>query len=164
MQRIHRRLVGRHGELGQFSGVIASCQEVGSGIALYVRGEAGIGKTRLVEEFQRIASSQHFACHVGLVLDFGVGKGQDGIRAIVRSGLECSGQGETAARAAAERVLSDELLDPDQLVHLEIICWTCRSQRSYGRCMTPWIIRRATAGNARPWRSCSVGSAPAGRR
>ncbi len=62
--RIHRRLVGRHGELGQFSGVIASCQEVGSGLAFYVRGEAGIGKTRLVEEFQRIASSQHFACHV----------------------------------------------------------------------------------------------------
>jgi class 3 adenylate cyclase/tetratricopeptide (TPR) repeat protein len=116
--RIHRRLVGRHGELGQFSGVIASCREAGSGLALYVRGEAGIGKTRLVEEFQRIASSQHFACHVGLVLDFGVGKGQDAIRAIVRSCLECSGQGETAARAAAERVLSDELLDPDQLVYL----------------------------------------------
>ncbi len=54
----------------------------------------------------------------GLVLDFGVGKGQDAIRAIVRSCLECSGQGETAARAAAERVLSDELLDPDQLVYL----------------------------------------------
>src|SRR5258705_1555628 len=116
--RIHRRLVGRHGELGQFSGVIASCREVGSGLALYVRGEAGIGKTRLVEEFQRIASNQHFACHVGLVLDFGVGKGQDAIRAIVRSCLECSGQGEKAARTAAERVLSDELLDPDQLVYL----------------------------------------------
>ena len=113
-QRIHRRLVGRHGELGQFSGVIASCREVGSGLALYVRGEAGIGKTRLVEEFQRIARSQHFDWHVGLVLDFGVGKGQDAIRAIIRSCLECSGQGETAARAAAERVLSDELLDPDR--------------------------------------------------
>jgi class 3 adenylate cyclase/tetratricopeptide (TPR) repeat protein len=116
--RIHRPLVGRHGELGQFGGVIASCREVGSGLAFYVRGEAGIGKTRLVEEFQRMASSRHFACHVGLVLDFGVGKGQDAIRAIVRSCLECSGQGETAARAAAERVLSDELLDPDQLVYL----------------------------------------------
>ncbi len=116
--RLHRRLVGRHGELGQFSGVIASCREAGSGLALYVRGEAGIGKTRLVEEFQRIASSQHFACHVGLVLDFGVRKGQDAIRAIVRSCLECSGQGETAARTAAERVLSDKLLDPDQLVYL----------------------------------------------
>lgn len=116
--QIHRRLVGRHGELGQFSSIIASCQEVGSGLAVYVRGEPGIGKTRLVEEFQRIASRQHFACHVGLVLDFGVGRGQDAIRAIVRSSLECSGQGETAARAAVERVLADELLDPDQLVYL----------------------------------------------
>jgi tetratricopeptide (TPR) repeat protein len=117
-QRIHRRLVGRHGEMAQFKGVIAGCREAGTGLALYVRGEAGIGKTRLVEEFQRIASSQHFACHVGRVLDFGVGKGQDAIRAVVRSCLRCSGQGETAARAAAERLLSDELLNPDQLVFL----------------------------------------------
>ncbi|MBR0827221.1 AAA family ATPase [Bradyrhizobium manausense] len=116
--RIHRRLVGRQGELGQFSGIVASCREAGSGLALYVRGEAGIGKTRLVEEFQRIASSQNFACHLGLVLDFGVGKGQDAIRAIVRSCLECSGQAETAARAAAKRALSEELLDSDQLVYL----------------------------------------------
>jgi class 3 adenylate cyclase/tetratricopeptide (TPR) repeat protein len=115
---IHRRLVGRHGELGQFSAIVASCRKVGSGLALYVRGEAGIGKTRLVEEFQRIASRQNFACHAGLVLDFGVGKGQDAIRAIVRSCLECSVQGETDARAAAERVLSGKLLDPDQLVYL----------------------------------------------
>jgi tetratricopeptide (TPR) repeat protein len=117
-QRIHRRLVGRHGEIAQFQGVIASCREAGAGLALYVRGEAGIGKTRLVEEFQRIASNQHFACHVGRVLDFGVGKGQDAIRAVVRSCLGCAGQGETAVRAAAERLLSDELLNPDQLVFL----------------------------------------------
>ncbi|WP_172628349.1 adenylate/guanylate cyclase domain-containing protein [Bradyrhizobium ivorense] len=114
----HRRLAGRQGELGQFGGIVASCREAGSGLALYVRGEAGIGKTRLVEEFQRIAMSQHFACHLGLVLDFGVGKGQDAIRAIVRSCLECSGQAETAARAAAQRALSDGLIDPDQLVYL----------------------------------------------
>ena len=116
--RIHRRLVGRHGEMAQFKGVIGSCREAGTGLALYIRGEAGIGKTRLVEEFQRIASSQHFACHVGRVLDFGVGKGQDAIRAVVRSCLGCSGQGEAAARVAAERLLSDELLNPDQLVFL----------------------------------------------
>jgi class 3 adenylate cyclase len=117
-QRIHRRLVGRHGEMAQFNGVIAGCREAGTGLALYVRGEAGIGKTRLVEEFQRIAASKHFACHVGRVLDFGVGKGQDAIRAIVRSCLGCSGQGEKAARTAAERLLSEDLLKPDQLVYL----------------------------------------------
>jgi tetratricopeptide (TPR) repeat protein len=50
-----------------------------------VRGEPGIGKTRLVEEFQTIAESKNFACHRGLVLDFGVGKGQDAVRSIVRS-------------------------------------------------------------------------------
>ena len=38
-----------------------------------VRGEAGIGKTRVVEEFQALAEGVGFACHVGLVLDFGAG-------------------------------------------------------------------------------------------
>jgi hypothetical protein len=40
-----------------------------------MRGEAGIGKTRVVEEFQALAENAGFACHVGLVLDFGAGIG-----------------------------------------------------------------------------------------
>ncbi|MFQ5972726.1 MAG: adenylate/guanylate cyclase domain-containing protein, partial [Alphaproteobacteria bacterium] len=46
-----RPLVGRRAELAQFRGVLESCRETGLGQAIYVRGEAGIGKTRLVEEF-----------------------------------------------------------------------------------------------------------------
>ncbi len=47
-----RPFVGRRSELRQFEGALEACLETGSGLAIHVRGEAGIGKTRLVEEFR----------------------------------------------------------------------------------------------------------------
>ena len=63
-----------------------------------VRGEAGIGKTRVVEEFQALAEAEGFASHGALVLDFGAGIGQDAIRALVRSLLALSAS-STPSRA-----------------------------------------------------------------
>ena len=89
------------------------------GQAIYVRGEAGIGKTRLVEEFQRRAEAAGFACHTGLVLDFGSGTGWDAIHAVVRSLLGLGGASDPAARGAAtEQALTDGLVGVDQRVHL----------------------------------------------
>jgi class 3 adenylate cyclase len=68
------RFVGRDAELRQFSGAAEACRDTGHGLTFYLRGEAGIGKTRLVEEFQRLASGRGFARHTGLVLDFGGGE------------------------------------------------------------------------------------------
>ena len=97
-----RPFVGRRGELHQFRGVLTACLEAGRGQAVHVRGEAGIGKTRLVEEFQREAAAAGFACHSGLVLDFGAGTGRDAIRSVLRSLLGAeAGRGEEAIAAAA---------------------------------------------------------------
>ena len=76
--------VGRRLELAQFQGALSACRETGAGQAILVRGEAGIGKTRVVEEFQALAERAGFACHSALVLDFGAGIGQDAIRAAGR--------------------------------------------------------------------------------
>jgi class 3 adenylate cyclase/tetratricopeptide (TPR) repeat protein len=112
-------LVGRQGELRQFRGVIESCRDTGHGQAVLVRGEAGIGKTRLVEELTAMAEAQGFASHRGLVFDFGVGKGQDAIRALVRSLLEIpAGADKEERQAAARRALADGALDEDQGVFL----------------------------------------------
>src|SRR5581483_7206822 len=68
--------VGRHLELEQLKGILAACRANGRGQVVYLRGDAGIGKTRLVEEVTLLATQQGFAAHRGLILDFGVGKGQ----------------------------------------------------------------------------------------
>jgi class 3 adenylate cyclase len=112
-------LVGRQGELRQFEAALAACKASGRGQALYVRGEAGIGKTRLVEEFARLAAERGFTCHVGLVLDFGAGTGRDAIRSLVRGILGVGAGTDAAATAgAATRALGAGLVATEDAVFL----------------------------------------------
>ncbi len=112
-------IVGRTSELRQFHAIIETCNETHSGHFLCVRGEAGIGKTRLVEEFTVYAECKGFKCHTGLVLDFGVGRGQDALRAIVHGllGLNMASDHTDRARAV-QSVVSRGLLGEDQKVFL----------------------------------------------
>ena len=113
-------LVGRRAELRQFTAAIEACRETGRGGAIVVRGEAGIGKTRLAEEFTAVAAEHGFSSHKGLVLDFGVGKGQDATRAIVRGLIGAPvGGGKAAGHAAAEAAIAGGLLTADQRVFLD---------------------------------------------
>ena len=82
---LDRAFVGRASELGQFAAAMATCVETHRGRVIYVRGEAGLGKTRLIEEFQRSARANGFACHNGLVLDFGAGSGRDAVSAVIKA-------------------------------------------------------------------------------
>lgn len=119
LQKNLRPFVGRRAELRQFAGAIEACHETGKGQTVYVRGEAGMGKTRLVEEFRAIADAHGFADHTGLVFDFGVGKGQDAIRVIVRSILAVQPSDDEALRSTAvERAVKDGVVAADQEIHL----------------------------------------------
>ena len=119
LQAAPRPLVGRRAELGQFRGMIDACREGGTGLAIHVRGEAGVGKTRLIEEFRRLAEQSGFTCHAGLVLDFGAGKGQDPIRALVRGLIGAAdSDGEEQRRAVAEQAMVEGLVEPDRRVFL----------------------------------------------
>ena len=114
-----RPLIGRSRELHQLRAALDSCAESGHGQAIYLRGEAGIGKTRLVEEFKLVAREAGFAYHTGLVLDFGAGSGHDAVQMIVRSilGLDV-GSGVEATQAAAERAREEGLVESDDVVFL----------------------------------------------
>ena len=100
MLRGERPFVGRRAELGLVKAALAACRETARGQAVHVRGEAGIGKSRLIEEVQRAAEEAGFACHSALVLDFGSGAGRDAIRALARSllGLDPDGRQRGGAR------------------------------------------------------------------
>jgi class 3 adenylate cyclase/tetratricopeptide (TPR) repeat protein len=108
--------VGRKAELEHFRGIARACLDQGAGQIVYVRGEAGIGKTRLVDEMRRFAEAQGFAVHRGLVLDFGMGREQDPVRAIVgsllglRPGAAAKERSEAAARAIASGTAGAEQL------------------------------------------------------
>ncbi len=64
--------VGRKRELRQFGAALEACAEDRTGETFLLRAEAGIGKTRLVEEIRKQAEQLGVACHCAQVLDFGM--------------------------------------------------------------------------------------------
>lgn len=118
-QEMQTPFVGRQSERRQFAGILELCREKGSGQSILVRGEAGIGKTRLIEQFMRLAKAENFACHKGLILDFGVGKGEDAIRSLVRSLLKMPpGSLDAQCAEIANAAVADGVVEADQLVFL----------------------------------------------
>ena len=107
--------VGRQSELRQLASVLDSVQETGEGRVVVIRGDPGIGKSRLIEELRGRASARGFACHVGRVLDFGVGKGQEALPAVVATLLGLSGhEPEPIRRVALRSGIEAGLIAPEQ--------------------------------------------------
>lgn len=98
--------VGRQVEVAQLAASLASCAAGGTGGTLLVRGEAGIGKSRLVGELRRRALAEGFVCHTALVLDFGMARGRDVMREIAASAMEVRHDADDAPRRVAlQRIL-----------------------------------------------------------
>ena len=74
------RLLGRQAELAQLSSALEACLDANRGQAICLRGEAGIGKSRLMAEFRNMAAGKGFVCRATRVLDFGAGMGLDANR------------------------------------------------------------------------------------
>ncbi len=114
-----RPIVGRKSELAQFRGLLEACLESEYGQTVFVRGEAGIGKTRLVEEMSHLAQESGFISHKALVLDFGAGKGQAAVSSLVRSLLRIAqGGGKRERESALDQAEIDGIVDHDNRVFL----------------------------------------------
>ncbi|MGE0155133.1 MAG: BREX system ATP-binding domain-containing protein [Reyranellaceae bacterium] len=77
-----RPLVGRRAELELLAASLQSVRQGGGRIVL-LRGEPGIGKTRLVEEARAQALAAGFVAHAAQVSDFG-GRAGDALRQLLR--------------------------------------------------------------------------------
>ncbi|MEM7426622.1 MAG: adenylate/guanylate cyclase domain-containing protein [Pseudomonadota bacterium] len=114
-----RPFVGRQSEQQQFRAVLQSAAAEKSGHVVYVRGEAGIGKTRLSEEFEKLAVEQGYGAERALILDFGAGKGQDAIRSLVRSLLGIPPPFAKNDRVAgARKAIAEECITEQQTAFL----------------------------------------------
>jgi class 3 adenylate cyclase/tetratricopeptide (TPR) repeat protein len=101
--RPQRAMVGRRSEVRGLTAMIEACRESGTGQSVYLRGDAGIGKSRLVEEAHAIARQHDFTVVDVRCLDFGAAKGRDPVAALARGLLGIApGSDKTARRAAVE--------------------------------------------------------------
>jgi class 3 adenylate cyclase/tetratricopeptide (TPR) repeat protein len=100
--------VGRRAELRQLEGALDGLRGGAGGAALLIRGEAGIGKSRLVEELVQRANARGCACHQGRVLDFGIGTHDDALAAVLTSLLGLPASAGLDARREALTGAVDE--------------------------------------------------------
>jgi class 3 adenylate cyclase len=112
-------LVGRRSELGQFRAVLDACVNGVVGSAVLIRGEAGIGKTRLMDELQSIAAASGMSCTAGFVLDFGTERGHGAVRTVVAGLLGLgSAVAPDVAEGAIDGFLRDGRLQADDALYL----------------------------------------------
>ena len=79
------KMIGRDGELELVKALLQSTNRNMQGEVVLIRGEAGIGKTRMVTEVAEAAVANDFEAHVLRVLDFGTARGQGVIAQIARA-------------------------------------------------------------------------------
>lgn len=66
-----RPFIGREIEVRQLKGLLDNCLSSGGGRVVLVRGDAGIGKSRLMEELSAQARALGFEPHMGQIVEFG---------------------------------------------------------------------------------------------
>lgn len=86
-------LVGRHVEINQLRSILDTTSAYQSGHIVYVRGVAGIGKTRLSHEFGDMAQECRMDRHRASVLDFGTRSDDGPLAQLLRSLLDLVGDG-----------------------------------------------------------------------
>lgn len=84
-EKLSRPLVGRKVEIIQFNAVLESTTEYRTAHIIHLMGQAGIGKSRLLDEACRMAQLENFSTHVISIPDFHVEQYEQAIPSLMRS-------------------------------------------------------------------------------
>lgn len=101
-KRAQSTFVGRVAELELARKALDTCTTTNSGQVLHLSGEAGIGKTSLLEQIAQTAADRAFRVHRVLVLDFGLGEGETLARNLL---AQLTGLDPNATASAFEKVV-----------------------------------------------------------
>lgn len=107
--------VGRAYELAEVERVLEGSRREHCAHVVLLRGEAGIGKTRLLSEVGRRSRALGFEWHAATLLDFGVAEGEDAIAILVRSLL---GQQPLERKADVDALSEQGILGTEQVPFL----------------------------------------------
>jgi class 3 adenylate cyclase/tetratricopeptide (TPR) repeat protein len=134
-----RPLVGRRAELAQCMATLDSAREGNAGGVIYIRGEAGIGKSRLVQEVLKKAAGIGFATYCATVFDFGTAIDRDPLR---RLGMDLLPSEVLAAgdlTDALARFIASEAISPSEALSLKDLLGLVlrREERRQLDAMTP---------------------------
>lgn len=114
-----RPFVGRRRESAQLESLIQVCLQERRGQVAVLRGDPGIGKTRLGDRLTELAALSGFDTHKALVLDFGAAKGREAVPALLRSLLDLDPDSSAELRASAlNRAVEQGLVGVENRVHL----------------------------------------------
>ena len=114
----HVPLAGRHAELSLMTSLLERTVATKHGRTIVIRGEAGIGKTRLLEAFVESARAQGTVCHRVQVLDFGQVKARRPLATLFAGLLGIGAEADPAkrGRAIADAIASGRL-PTDSILH-----------------------------------------------
>lgn len=110
------RFVGREAEVRQIDAQLDITGREGTGRIVYIRGDAGIGKTRLLEEAATAARQRGFHCLSAAIMSFGAGS-QAQLRRLVTQallGIEPGSDEQEVALSLAAFVAENELGERDE--------------------------------------------------
>ena len=113
------QFVGRLQEHNAILNAATQATKVGAGQMILIRGEAGIGKTRLTSEITEALSTSGFGVHKGLVLDFGLEQGRDAVRSILRDAIrELVHDTKEVSSTAVSALINEGMLDASNAIFL----------------------------------------------
>ena len=116
-------LIGRQREMRHLTSLLEDCVANRLGQVIYLRGQAGIGKSRLAEAFDEYARAAGAAVAKAAVLDFGGGRRQDAARELSEGllGLSSGASDVAVTDAVGALVGAGVLADEERATCAELL-------------------------------------------